>query len=344
MTAVKFYRSNNPVLHREGRNRLVGILASNTIAPAMMWASMSAFGVSWKDEQKFRSLLAPWEQYNTRVYGPLVNGKRIYMNMNYVEPQGDLGRAAMALISPNKDGPLGNASDFVYESIRPLLNLGLIPGALTDVQRNQTEYGAQVYNPEDAIQYRWGDSLKYLWNRYSGGTLGRMERKLPMLGRVTASGTVYDPYIILGNEALGLDLNEISIPDRFRSTLYTSQAEFRNAQRIFNSPIQRTGNEMTDQMLRALYGRQEQARRTVFKQLRDKIEAARNGGMSTRDIKSALKERQYSSKLIDDLLTGRYFPYTPGKGVLKRAADVGNHIPPSFFSSKAKSYEEEEEE
>jgi hypothetical protein len=347
ITAKNFIYSGNDVLRNEGLRRMAGIMASWAIPGAVMATSMKMNNVSWDDDTKFRKLLPPWEQSNALLYGPEIDGKRFYMNMNYIMPHGDIARGILQAIKPHQGGVLGNAFDALGEVMHPMYNFGLIPGALMDTARNQTEFGTQVYNPQDTPMNILGDVAQHVWQRWAGGTFGRVGRKIlyPLTtGQyVTRGGAYYDPLLGAVGE-LGLDVNAISIPDRFRANLWSNHNDFTNAQRIFTAPIQRTGNLLDDNKLSSLYDHSETVRRVVFQNLREMIEAARSSGMSTRDIRSALKERQYSRGLIDDLMTGRYFPYVPGKGVLQRAKDVGNQIPGSFFSSRAKSYEEAEPE
>jgi len=176
-----------------------------------------------------------------------------------------------------------------------------------------------------------------------GGTIGRVMRYAPQLGQTSPGGNVYDPWTLAGKEALGLDFHKISIPDRFRASLWSSKDSLRNAEKIFTAPIQRTGNVMTDQQMAEAYQHAEAVRQYVFGQLREKIAAAQNSGMSTSEIKSALKERQYSSSLIHDLLTGHYHGYKPGKNIMEVAKKNGNHVPHSLFSSQSKDYNEETE-
>jgi hypothetical protein len=93
-----------------------------------------------------------------------------------------------------------------------------------------------------------------------------------------------------------------------------------------------------------LYRQSEFERKRVFQNLLKKIDAVRFGGMSNREIRSALKERQFSTQMIDDLMTGRYTPYTPSKDVLKNARANGNYISPSMFRHRSQDIDEEEEE
>ena len=126
--------------------------------------------------------------------------------------------------------------------------------------------------------------------------------------------------------------------------MFSTKDSIAQAQRTFTGPIQRSGNELTDDQMTSLYQRSEYQRRRVFQDLEQKIEAVRFGGMSNREIRSALKERQFSTQTIDDLMTGRYHPYTPGKDILKNARANGNFIPPSMFRHRAEAIDEEEEE
>jgi hypothetical protein len=350
--ALDYLRSGNTVKRNQGIARLAGLIASASFAGVLANTAMRIFGVTPREDQNLRKMLPPWEQNMTRIYGPMINGRRQYMNLNYVMPQGDLARAVIAALTPNKDGITGRTMDAVKELVHPMINFGLIPGALVDTLRNQTEYGTQVYNPEDHfLKYYggmdvngWGaDVLRYLGTRMFGGTLGRGGRQLAsgQIGTVSRGGTVYDPNILLGSELLGLDLHELSIPDRFRARLFSSRDQLYNAEKIFTGPIQR--NVLTDNDMRAAYQHMEAVRQIVFGNLHDMTEAARNSGMTTAAIRSAFKERRYPTQLINDLLAGRYHPYIPGKNVLDEARHAGNHMPTGLFSHSARNYQEQEE-
>jgi len=347
--ALNYLRSPNRIERFEGVRRAAGLMASAGFAYALAQTAMHWFGVSQREDDNLRKLLPPWEQNDVRIYGPMKDGKRQYMNLNYVMPQGDLARSVIAALTPNKDGIAGRIQAAMGEQFHPMVNFGLMPGALVDISRNQTEYGTQVYNPEDHWLRMYGnhpegkalDMLNYAWTRWSGGTLGRAGRQLPQMGTTTKGGVVYDPNILLKSETLGQDLHEISIPDRFRSSLYSSRDELGNSVRIFTGPIQR--NAMTDNDMRAAYQHMESVRRIIFGNLRDKIAAARDSGMTTTAIKSALKERRYSNEMINDLMTGRYHAYIPSKSILSEARKSGNHMPSGLFSKGAKNYEDEEQ-
>ena len=344
--ALNYLKSENPVKRQIGVARLGGLITSMAIPAALQGASQAMYGVSAKEDQNFRSLLPPWEQHNTFFYGPEVNGRRTYTNLDYILPQGDVARAINALFMPHPDGIIGQATSSAHELFAPVFNVGLIPGAMIDVLRNQTEYGTQVYNPEDHWINKVDDVAQHVFQRGAGGTVGRLFTKIiPGIttegGKVSPGGAVYDWGSAVLPEFSGLNVKEISYPDRFRSDMYSTKDSIKHAQQLFTGPIQRSGNELTDDQIRSLYQRSEDARQRVFHSLVQKIDAVRFGGMSTREIKSALKERQFSNQEIDDLMTGRYHPYIPSANVLKNARLNGNFIPPRMFSTHAVPEEEE---
>jgi hypothetical protein len=179
-----------------------------------------------------------------------------------------------------------------------------------------------------------------------GGTVGRMPKIVPAMltpgGKVSPGGSVFNWQSSVVPEVTGLNIREMSFPERFRSELYSSKDSIDHAQMIFTGPIQRSGNALTDQQMRDLYQRSEDARRNVFNNLHEKVEAARYGGMSSTEIVTALKARRYSNQVIDDIMTGRYRAYKPSAGVLKNARANRNFVPPSMFSRPAQEIEDEE--
>jgi hypothetical protein len=155
---------------------------------------------------------------------------------------------------------------------------------------------------------------------------------------------VYNWWSGLLPEVSGLNIKEISFPDRFRSEMYTTKANFKNAEKLFTGPIMRSGNQMTDADMEEAYNRSEQARRKVFNDMRSKIEAARFGGMTTQQIRGTLHLRQFSHQMIDDLLSNRYHPYVPSKTIVGNAKANGNRLPARLFSRRAVFLEPEEGE
>jgi hypothetical protein len=346
--ALKNLRSDNPYRKMDGAFRLGGTIVSLLVPWGLQAVSQKLNGVGDQEDKNFRSMLPPWEKNNAIVYGSYdpQTKRRFYWDTTYSSQQGDIGRAIHALLAPNHDGIIGKARDSAYELFHPALNLGLIPGALVDLSRNQTEYGTQVYNPSDTWLNNAGDISKYLVKREFGGTVGRAWNKggLAIRGQeVSPGGAVYNMSTSLAPELLGMRIEGMSFPERLRSELYSSKDSIDHAQQIFTGPIQRSGNELTDTQIADLYQRSDDARRVVFNELHQKIEAARFGGMSTIAIKQALKARRYSTQEIDDLMSGRYRSFKPSAAVLENAKKNGNHVPPHLFSRQIFRYDTEEE-
>lgn len=345
---LKNIKSDNSLRKRDGYARAAGMLTSMAIPLLMQKVTKSMFGVSDPEDQNFRKMLPPWERNMAIIYGPKDGTKRMYMNGLYSSAQSDLWRGMHALLNfNNPQGIPGQVRDAGWELFRPALSLGLFPGAGVDLLRNQTEFGTQVYNPEDHPLNIMGDVGKYLFNREVGGSLGHLtSRIIPGLkpeGTVSPGGSVYNLWTALGPE-IGFNVKEMSFPERLNSNMYSSQKSMSEAERIFTGPIQRSGRNLTDDEMSGLYQRSEDARRIVFRELHDMVEAARFGGMTTPQIRTALKIRRYSSEMIDDLLTGRYHPYIPSSGILKNARSNGNLVPPHLFSKHGIIMAPEEEE
>jgi hypothetical protein len=345
--ALKNLRSDNPFRRKDGLYRMGGVLTSILVPWGLQAASQRMNGVSDEEDKNFRSLLSPWEQNNAIFYGSYdpQTKRRFYWDTTYSSSQGDIGRSIHALFAPNHDGIIGKARDSAYELFHSALNLGLIPGALVDLSRNQTEYGTQVYNPSDTWLNNGGDITQYLLKREFGGTIGRAVNKggLALRGQeVSPGGAVYNLSTALAPELTGARIEGLSFPERFRSELYSSKDSIDHVQQIFNAPIQRSGNELTDDQIESLYQRMDDARKVVFSNLHDKVNAARFGGMSTTAIKTSLKARRYSTQEIDDIMTGRYRAYKPSAAVLDNAKKNGNHVPPHLFSRNVYRYDQDE--
>jgi hypothetical protein len=354
-SAMHMYKnlfSDNPIRRLDGVARLAGMITSTFLPAGLQALSQQMFGVSDAEDKHFRSFLSPWEQNQAIFYGPMIDkNKRAYWNASYSTQQSDISRSIHALLNvrSNPDGVPGAIRDAIFESARSMVNLGLVPGALVDLQRNQTEYGTQVYNPEDTWQNQLGDMTRHITQRVAGGTIGRFGNKiLPPLMHggeyVSPSGSVYNFWSGLLPEISGLNIKEISFPERFRSELYSSKDNLRNAERLFTGPIQRSGNQMSDADMETAYLRSEQARRKVFNELRSKIEGARFGGMTTQQIRGNLQIRQYSREMINDLMSNRYHPYVPSKVIINNAKENGNRLPARLFSRRAVFLEPEEGE
>jgi hypothetical protein len=354
-SAMHMYKnllSDNPIRKWDGVWRLAGMMTSTLLPAGLQALSQQMFGVSDAEDKHFRSLLPPWEQNQALFYGPMIDkGKRAYWNASYSTQQSDISRSLHALLNfrNNPDGVPGAILASIFESGRSFVNLGLVPGALVDLQRNQTEYGTQVYNPEDTWQNIAGDVTRHVLQRVAGGTIGRFGNKIlpPLLHGgeyVSQSGAVYNWWSGILPEVSGLNIKEISFPDRFRSEMYTTKANFKNAEKLFTGPIMRSGNQMTDADMEEAYNRSEQARRKVFNDMRSKIEAARFGGMTTQQIRGTLHLRQFSHQMIDDLLSNRYHPYVPSKTIVGNAKANGNRLPARLFSRRAVFLEPEEGE
>jgi hypothetical protein len=345
--AGKNIGSDNPLRRQDGWKRAIGMATSLSLPLVAQQVSKQLFGVSDKEDRNFRKILPPWEQNNAILYGPKDGTKRYYVNALYSHQQGDIVRAIHALITPNPHGAPGRALDAAKEIFKQNFGLGIIPGALVDITRNQTEYGTQVYNPNDTLLNQVGDMSGHVLRAEFGGTIGRLSSKIiPGLkpeGKVTPGGLVYNSWTTLLPE-IGFAVKELSFPERFNSELYSTKDSIDHAQRLFTGPIQRSDTELTDNQMSGLYQRAEDARRSVFDELHAKVNAARFGGMTSQQIKLALKNRRYSSQEIDDVMTGHYHPYIPSKGILDNARKNGNLVPTHLFSRYGIILEPEEEE
>jgi hypothetical protein len=343
--ALRNVSSKNPIRRTNGRWRLAGVISTMAIPMILQKVSKQLMGVSDDEDNHFRSLLPPWEKNNWLIYGGKDGETRTYFNTLYSSNQADISRAIHALLAPNPLGTIGKIKDAGWEIFRPLFNMGLVAGTGVNLLRNQTEYGTQVYNPADHPINQAGDILGSIVSKEFGPLTRIATRVAPAMvrGKVTPGGLVYNPWTGIAPEA-GIPVRQISFPERFNSELYSSKDSLEQAQRIFTSPIQRSMNELTDDDMSSLYQRSEDARRIVFDELHQKVQAARFGGMTDREIKTALKIRRYSNTQIDDLMTGRYHPYIPSGGVIDNARKNGNLVPPHLFSKHGIILEEPEEE
>ena len=323
--STKEAASSNPQLREMGIRGLIGLyttLGGISLAAKGLYGAVTGLG---DDEMNlYKQYFAPDYQKNSNIL-PLTkpdDGKFKVVNLSDFIPQSVVIEPIEAIFAKLRQqkslgdvdmlevffGPQGPVRTFFESYVST--PIGFEP--FIDVARGQTDTGKKIWSDTDTLQEKGEKSLVHILKVLEPGIITSSRkfadaiRKQPTpTGVVRETGDVVigastglKPYNVDISEALDYKISEFT---RIRSDVYKAEQFYK-----FNDLRRRGGDVIVEEFVNI----QREAFR-LQKDIYNALQAAKEFGLSDRDIKKLFKARKgISSKTIRNIMRGKFTPVT----------------------------------
>ena len=276
--------------------------------------------------------MADYEQNSVFLFYKGDKGKTNYINFSFNNPYSGTTDALLTLVGFNGLRGDGSAADHIVQSAMtafdPFTSETIISSGMIDVLRNQDQYGNRVYNPEGGGTRIAGEVMGHFVKAFLPGTVERAYRRwLPASqGKTIRSGESPTLMKELASEISGLRLRTIDYADKLQRIGYSNKRRISDANRIFNEIAGSRGTQSNESMLSA-YEDANDSRYRVFQSVKKQIEAARLGGLTDSEIRTALKGNGMSAADINFIMADLYRPMPLSRQIIRAAIAAKHPIP-----------------
>ncbi|MCH9787290.1 MAG: hypothetical protein K0U55_12770 [Gammaproteobacteria bacterium] len=325
-----------------GAQRLSGYTSMATVAPiAIKGAAHDTLGIT-EDQEKLLEQNAPfWTKGNTLMYleTPDKDGNAEYVDLSYMMPYEFMltpARAAMAEYQAKGSVGASEAEQILAAAWQgfkkfsePFASEALATERVLDVTTRQgrTQTGAEVYDRDGDM---WGDQLSKSLAHVVGAFIpGIIDQVVTVRGgefvpgRATRAATGMpskqgDPYSVAeeaGTMLTGLRPMKLDL-GRSLSYAGTEYAVSRTAaSQIFTSKAD--DNDVTAEDVMNAYVKANDSRRRQQAELRSRIQAAQDAGMSRAAIVRAMKDSGVSSRELSAIMANRFVPIKVSRELIR---------------------------
>ena len=325
-----------------GAQRLSGYVSMATVAPiAIKGAAHDTLGIT-EDQEKLLEQNAPfWTKGNTLMYleTPDKDGNAEYVDLSYMMPYEFMltpARAAMAEYQAKGSVGASEAEQILAAAWQgfkkfsePFASEALATERVLDVTTRQgrTQTGAEVYDRDGDM---WGDQLSKSLAHVVGAFIpGIIDQVVTVRGgefvpgRATRAATGMpskqgDPYSVAeeaGTMLTGLRPMKLNL-GRSLSYAGTEYAVSRTAaSQIFTSKAD--DNDVTAEDVMNAYVKANESRRRQQAELRSRIQAAQDAGMSRAAIVRAMKDSGVSTRELTAIMANRFVPIKVSRDLIR---------------------------
>ena len=199
--------------------------------------------------------------------------------------------------------------------------------ALIDISRNSDDFGNNVWEEDQSGGEQAASILGHLFKAVNLGTFDRAyNRWLPAYyGETLRSGEKPTLKKEMISEAIGLRLRTLDYKDKLGKQSYNNNDRLQVANRIFTRLAGGEGTVSNSDLLIS-YRSANNARRRVFADIKRQVNAARAGGLSDREIKTALTQYM-TDKDAKAVMRGQFVPYKVSPQLKKKAKGADRKLP-----------------
>lgn len=300
--------SDNPKVRSIGAQRLAGQLISASLTAGLAAFTKYLYGISDKEEEKVRLVVAPWSKNSLFFYTSSISKGNVNMvDLSQTDPHGFWQKPIMAILDGNGT-PLENAGDAAAELMEPFVGMNMITEALINAKSNKKTTGQDITNTSLPIGDQILDYTKYLYDFTKPGTLASFDRiykGYKLQGHPDEYGKVYK----FGNEVLaavgGQRISSIDASKSFSFLSGDMKEQFHNSKKIY------TGYKLVEQPYMSesekediKKGREEALNKSVdalkkdVKEMRKLYFGVQGLGISPKDLKGIIKDNKLPSTLM----------------------------------------------
>lgn len=322
-------RTGNKELERNGKNRIIGMMAGWGGTFALTALSRALAGVTPEEEDDLRRLLPEWQKNSQLIFLGKSNGKIQFMDASFSDPSNYLKRPVIAMMTALWEDDktfnerVGNGvSEAVMELAKPFLSEQLFSGAIMDVARNKDASGREIVNWQDTpfnIAKGITGHIGSVFLPGTADTIGRIYKGAT--GVVSDSGRSYNPWTE-SIAALGVRPSEVDVRQAlgFRSRAFMQS--YRDAASLFSRPFLSQGTKSAGD-IESGYERANDAYQSVMENFRQTYIGAIRLGVPANEVRSILKANGISDEVLSMIQSGRIQPYKASKQAITRAREAG---------------------
>lgn len=308
----------NPKLRPLAIRRLAGMAIAGGFAYGLQELSKVWMDVDDDDEEAIRLLSPPWQRNSNLLFVDRTKkGYLKYFDLSYVDPYNYWKRPITAIM---RDEPWEDkAVEVAREIFTPFLGTDMAAGAIFEILSNKKESGGAVYREHEPLPNQFADILNHIRKALQPGVFANIERTVKAIdGDVSASGKRYD----VEEEILAWTGWRRSTLDP-KASLYYRTFDFKEAKRQASrafSDVANSPNKVSVDEIRAAYQLSTTIRTKAYEDMFTLVNAARNAGLSSQQIKRVLKGSGISEDDRKNLLSGKITKWVPTKASERNAA------------------------
>ena len=330
-----------------GLGRIAGqmLVASPLVGYVVAAISEGIGEVSDEEQKDLRTLLPFFEQDNTIYFQRDGDGKVKYINLSYLIPYSNTSDVMMSMLGMNGPQSEGDVvkkiASSAFSVLDPFISETMLMQSLVDIERNQDQYGNQVYNPEqDGAKIAADCMSRFAWN-LTPGTIERAWKRWRFAAQgkaIPSSGEIPKLTDELFSEATGIKTRNVDYNQSLFYAGLNNKERLSNASSIFNRVAGSKG-EVTSESMISAYEEANESRYRIFRDIYRQASAARLSGMSNSQIAKAYAPSKMSKADIGSILKGTYRPFVPSSNILKRAHQAGHPVPMHQIRNSLKKFQ-----
>ena len=287
--------SDNNKVKLIGLKRLMGFLATTSIAPTIATSSAMALGIFGETEDDIEELAPPWDKNRPKFYTNKGDGIVSYFNLGYVDPFQVLRQPVVDFIDHGDEGRLVEASTkAIWGYFKNFVGVEIASQAAFEALSNTNSDGRDIVNPilgpGEQVAGRFG---YFLERAFEPGFVSEAKRY------VTGNRDEEDLILMF----FGLRETEIDFKENLSFRVRDFDIERRQAKRIANSKIFNPTASAEER--NAAKVKAQAAYDKSFDKLSSLLSSARRLGVRPKEIDQILKDQNIGAKVRQDLRRGR---------------------------------------
>lgn len=338
--AMEDISSGNPVQVKAGVQRMAGIMTVLSSGLVLSQISKAFLGISGKKEDDVRRFLPSWDKNAQLIFTDKDNAGEVgYINWSYENPYSYLIDPMVAMFSNNEKDVMDKTVAAFGEFFRPFVSEQMLYAAITDVQRNKTQRGTEVYNPQDTPDEKMQKSLAHILTAIEPGLTYRMRTKIipaatqdqPDYGRKLDLGTE------LTSELTGIKRQRLDFKQALTFKTKQFSEDISNANYLFTGKVGKTGTVTEEQLVDSYETANEQRLKLWTEMARD-VQAVLRNGVSAKEAKNILRASGLSIADADAIIKGEYTPLKITDYTRERAKKFNRKLPAEQIRSIRENY------
>ena len=161
MLGVEEFNSKNKKLKKVGAERLLSMLATMSVTPALSALGFWLLGIDGEEEEAIRVSLPDYAKNNQYIPLGFEDGKFEFIDLSFIDPSSDFHRAVQAALRGEKI--TDKAGGFMAELGGGFMDTDILLKALLEAGvKNSDQYGRKVYNEELPLLPKAYDIMKHI--------------------------------------------------------------------------------------------------------------------------------------------------------------------------------------
>lgn len=314
-----------PGMRKTAHKRIAGVIGARAGVAAISSMSLYFAGMDSEDEEKARSMMAPWDAGGTFLWSKTGDQRKpSFLNISSLNPFSYTDDPIMSLFGVfGRDRGRGfgeRALDSVLEFLEPFTSEEIFTKSAREAITNVDEWRREIRSETESVWDQGKDTAAFLWDDLQPGTVSTIERvNKALTGYVEDYGRAYSLKGELIASVAGLRSNvldaEISIGfnGRRMSGVWSS------SRNDISAAISTRG--ISADRLKAKYRNAEASRLEAWEHMLKGVQYMRGMGWTEDEINVLLDDKGgLTGPARRSLLSGVYEPYRPSNQIAESRA------------------------